>query len=407
MKKKLLKWKEGTQMKKAAYLLLILVLCLSLCACGDTNNIEVDDTMEETPVEEVIQEETIPEEEVEEALPPEPTGPVFVDPEKTTSEELDEIIVSQGNRHGLNAFCYDNSWIYGTWAGSNYTGEIAKVRYDNSDWTVIDSDTNGKYAFCRAVNSGYIYYSQEVDVGFELIKVRSSGEDAKVIIPSHYKSIQIVDNFIYYTTPEFWNEDNTAVTEESCHLYRCNLDGENVEEVLGIPVYYFTVFEDYILYQDDKDDMTLHIYNMVSGEDKRINDQRSFGPIYDGNYIYYMSDSGSPEIYQQKLWRLSLDGTINEEIDLGCYVRGILLRGDYIYYINDDDNSRIYRCLKDGSEIELVTQDANVDGFQWVNSCLAYMTRNEEGYIDGFFLCDADGADKIEFCKSDDYWYLG
>ena len=345
--------------------------------------------------------------EIEETLPPEPSFPVFVNPNKVTYDELDKIIVDQSNRHGMNAFCFDNSWIYGAWAGENYTGEVVKVRYDNSDWTVIDSDTQGNLASCQAVKSGYIYYDQKTADGTELVKVRSSGEDAKVIISNHEGSIQIVDNYIYYTTPETYTADYSAVTEDSCHLYRCDLNGEAVEAIIESPVYYFSVFEDYILYQDDKDGMTLHIYKMSSRVDMQINQHRSFWPIYDGNYIYYLTDSTSPENGQYKLWRLSLDGLTHEEVDLGCYLGGLLLRGDYIYYINMDDSRRIYRCLKDGSEIELVTQDSSVSAFQWVNECLAYMTRDDEGYISGIFLCDADGADKIEFCKSDDYWYLG
>jgi hypothetical protein len=389
-------------MKKLISLLLALVLCLSLCACGAT--IEKNAPAAESSAETFIPTEPT---ESEETLSSEPSYPVFYDPQTTTNEILDEMVVDQGNRHGMNAFCFDKSWIYGPWAGQSYKGEVAKVRYDNSDWTVIDADTNNNLAACHTVKSGYIYYSQMVDDGMELIKVRSSGEDPKVIVSNHNGTIQVADNFIYYTTPERWNDDYTAVSADSAHLYRCNLEGEQVELVLEKPVYYFSVFGEYVLYQDDQDNSTLHVYNLTTKEDIQINEQRSFWPIYDGNYIYYLSDSTSDESYQHKLFCLSLDGTINEEIDLGCYLGGLLLRGDYIYYINQDDHNRIYRCYKDGSEIELVSQDANVNGIQWVNNCLAYVTVTDDGYIDGLFLCDADGADKVEFCKSNDYWYLG
>lgn len=391
-------------MKKVLLLILTIALVMSLCACGNGNDNTVGPT-EATPTESNGTTESTAGGETTTTIP---DSPIFIDPETITAESLDQMIVDQGNRHGMNAFAFDNSWIYGAWAGKNATGEVVKVRYDNSDWTVIDSDTNGSIASCQAVKSGYIYYSRWGDTTMELVKVRSSGEDAKVIVSQHQGSIQIVDNYIYYTSPETWKEDGSAVTDDSSHLFRCDLNGENVEEILKTPVYYFTVFGDYILYQDDRDNMTLHIYDMVTDKDERINNQRSFWPIFDGSYIYYLSDSGSPEEYQHALWRMSLDGKTNEKIDLGCYLGGLLLRGDYVYYINMDDSARVYRCHKDGSEIELVTQDANVSTLQWVNGCLAYMTRNpENGYISGVFLCDADGADKIEFTQSDDYWYLG
>lgn len=378
-------------MKKFIILVISLTLMLSLIACNSSNDPHPSN-------------ENISSEEIEETPQLQPSMPVFYNPEKTTPEDLEEMVIDQSNRHNMNAFCFDNSWIYGAWAGRNYTGEVVKVRYDNSDWTIIDSNTNERFASCQAIKSGYIYYSQPAEDGNELIKVRSSGEDAKVIIANHQGSIQIVGNYIYYTTPEYWTEDNSAVTSESSHLYRCDLNGENVEIILETPVYFFSIFENYVLYQDDRDNMTLHIYDMSSDKDIHINEQRSFMPIYDGNYIYYLSDSTSPEEFQLKLWRMTLDGTTNEEIDLGCYLGGLLLRGDYIYYINKDDSNRIYRCLKDGSDIELVTQDSNISTFQWVNNCLAYVTEDEEGYINGIYLCDADGANKIEFHESDDYW---
>lgn len=373
-------------MKRAFSLFLSLAICLSLCACSNTNG---NNSSAELPTE---------------TLPSGSSVPVFYNPDTT---DLDEMVVNQGNRHGMNSFAFDNNWIYGSWAGRNYTGEVVKVRYDNSDWTIIDPDTNNSLASCQAVKSGYIYYSCWNGDNRELVKVRSSGEDAKMIIPNHNGAVQIVGDYIYYTTGEFWLEDFSAVTDNSSHLYRCDLNGENVEAILEIPVYYFTIFNNYVLYQNDRDDMTLHIYDMNSGNDMRITNQRSFWPIYDGNYIYYLSDSTSPEEYQHTLWRTSLDGKVNEEIGLGCYLGGLLLRGDYVYYINIDDSARIYRCLKDGSEIELVTQDSNISTFQWVNGCLAYMTKDDQGYISGIYLCDADGADKIEFYESDDYWYLG
>ena len=394
-------------MRRLSYFLCLFSF-LSLSACSSTEAeplTSTTDNANDVISEEVI--ESIDSQEKDETEPEETTPYTFIDIGKTTSEEIEQMVIEQGNRHGLNVFCYDNSWIYGAWAGEKYTGEVVKVRYDNSDWTVIDGDTSKKIASCQAVKSGYLYYSQIGNDGHDLVKVRSSGDDAKTIISGHQGAIQIVDNYIYYTTTEHWNDEGTAVTEDSAHLYRCDLNGENVEAILETPVYYFTVFGDNILYQDDKDGMTLHIYNIVSGENRRITEQRSFWPIFDGKYIYYLSDSTSPEEYHHTLWKMSLDGQTNEQIDVGGYIGGLLIRGEYIYYINMDDSWRIYRSLKDGSEIELVTQDSNVTSFQWVNDCLAYATRDDEGYIEGFFICDADGADKIEFCKSDDYWYLG
>ena len=391
-----------TKSRSVAFTLCIsFVLCM-LSACG---------SQKASPSESAGMESSVTSSATETSTAP--TEPeqhyTFFAPDEMTDKELDNLVVEQGNRHNLNAFAYDTSWIYGPWHGENYTGEIVKVRYDNTDWTVIDEDTNRYLASCQAIKSGYLYYSRVVADGkAELIKVRASGEEAKVIIPEHNGSIQIVGNLIYYTTKETQEIDGKKVTQDSSHLYRCDLNGENVEAVLEKPVYYFTVFGEKILYQDDKDNATLHIYNMTSDENVRINDVRSFWPIFDGEYIYYLTDNANPDSYQHKLWRMTSNGIINEEVPIGCTLNGYLLRGDYIYYINKDDNSRIYRCLKNGSNVELVTQDDMIGEMQFINNSIAYTRYDEDGHtILGIYLCDPDGSDKVEFAHSDGYWHLG
>lgn len=147
---------------------------------------------------------------------------------------------------------------------------------------------------------------------------------------------------------------------------------------------------------------------MTSDENVRINDVRSFWPIFDGEYIYYLTDNANPDSYQHKLWRMTSNGIINEEVPIGCTLNGYLLRGDYIYYINKDDNSRIYRCLKNGSNVELVTQDDMIGEMQFINNSIAYTRYDEDGHtILGIYLCDPDGSDKVEFAHSDGYWHLG
>ena len=189
-------------------------------------------------------------------------------------------------------------------------------------------------------------------------------------------------------------------------MYRCDLNGKNVEVVIEKPVYYFTVFGNQILYQDDKDQTTLHIYDIATKDDCRVNSDRAFWPIFDGQHIYYLTDSAEPGSYKFKLRKMLPDGTDSEAIDIDCYMGGFLLRGDYVYYINMNDGARVYRSLKDGSGVELVTQDGNVGNIQWVKNSLVYMCMSESGYIDGIYICDTDGGNKIEFTRSNKSWRI-
>ena len=323
-----------------------------------------------------------------------------------SKSEWEECVIEQSNRHNMNRFVADNSWIYGVWAGEKGKGEVVKVRYNNSDWTVLDENTNEYYAYCLGVKNGYVYYSQELGNGTcEVVKVRTSGKDATVIVKEHYGSVQLIDKYIYYTTPEIVDSGTGRCVKNSTNLWRSDTNGSNAICILDKPVYYFSVWGDYVLYQDDMDNMTLHLFNMVTGQDVRLNDAQSFWPIYDGEYIYYLSNSDNVPNYGYGLFRMTADGRVNEEIYLECGISGLLMSGDYLYYINEDDDARVYRCMKDGSEVEQVTQDGYVYTMQFVKNNLVYVPIQDNAYK-GFYICGLDGSNVIEFTKSKDYWYL-
>lgn len=401
----------NTIFKRMIALVCLVCLCAGLVACGteptaesETAKTEIAEPATETAAAE---EETAPEAESEAEAEPEVEEVAveldarLFDASAMTEDELDALIVAQDNHHGFNSFVVDDLWLYGIRGGDYGEGQVFKMRHDWSDWTVLDWNTNYYLAKCMAIKEGYLYYCQYPSAEaeyMELVKMRASGNDATVIVSEMSGDVLFVDDYIYYTSPEYWNDDYTAVLDESAHLYRCDLNGENVELLLDKPVYYYTVFGDSILYQDDHDGCTLHLYNMVDGTDERLNDQISYWPIYDGEYIYYLADEDAmmdPNYYT--LWRMTPDGSVDEPVGLDCHLTMLSLRGDYIYFVNTDDGWRIYRCQKDGTGLELITQDANIMYFQWIENSLVYMRTDSDGYVDGVFVCSSDGSGKSEF----------
>lgn len=139
----------------------------------------------------------------------------------------------------------------------------------------------------------------------------------------------------------------------------------------------------------------MHLYNIESKEDRKLNDQASFWPIYDGEYLYYLSGG---EGKSRNLWRLTLDASVNEEITQEANMESLSVKGDYLYFSNTKDEYRIYRCRKDGSGLELVTQDKNILLYQWLGENLAYIQMDDSMYYaTGFFLCADNGSKKTEF----------
>ena len=398
-------------MKNLSIILISTFLVLSFSSCSLLSNHSEIASTTETPISSAITttdntELPVYTTESSTTTPVENQPSSFLFDKSTLSpEELDKIIVEQGNRHGLNRFCYDSGWIYGVWFNYDGYSEVVKVRYDGSDWTVLDAPQINSLENCVALHNGYLYFFRSIDdYNNELVRVRVSGNDPEVIIPELSGApIQISDNYIYYIAKTVF-DSNGHLTDTCYSLHRCDLNGENDETIIAQNVYDFTVFGDNILYSDARFSYTISIYNLTTKKTTFISDVRYLSPIYDGEYIYCLTaskttwNSGSYQIA-----KLSPD-TKTATTVIDSNVSMMMLRGDYIYYINQDDDCRIYRCKKDGSNIELVSQDENVKYMQWINDRIVYVRVDENGACEGIYICGPTGYGKITFEYPEDFW---
>ncbi len=79
-------------------------------------------------------------------------------------------------------------------------------------------------------------------------------------------------------------------TGEEHRLYSCKKNGKDNQIELDKAVYdpYFLT-EDWMIYQDDADGETLHLWCIKDGTDLKITETRSFNPIVDGTMLYFTS----------------------------------------------------------------------------------------------------------------------
>jgi hypothetical protein len=79
---------------------------------------------------------------------------------------------------------------------------------------------------------------------------------------------------------------------------------------------------------------------------------------------------------------------------------GFIVQNDYLYFVYADDDDRLYRMKKDGTGIELVTQDENVLFPQFFGTGLKYTVYSSGyEYVDKEFFAALDGSGKIEFSR--------
>jgi len=287
-------------------------------------------------------------------------------------------------------FLIKDGWIYGQSWDENGKSQFIKVRTDNTGLTVLDS------GFAKQINivGNYIYYMKSGNE-YGIYRINKNGND-KTLLVKTTGSVQIVDNYIFYTD----NNKNNSITDDDsyCHFYRCDLDGKNVTKIINKATYYPFVFDDAILYQDDADGTSLHLGSLDGKNDVKLNNAESFWPIYDGTYIYFLRDDKISENDKRTIWKIKPDGTGEQQVAPYTVSTGIFLTDKYIYFVNFEDNDRLYRIKKDGSDLTLITQDANIRYVELLDEKIKYTVCDSEyKYILGNYFCEYDGSNKTKF----------
>lgn len=371
-------------MKRFVCLLLALVFCLSLCACG---------AGEPAPSTEAVPETTVPETTVPETTVPETTAPTPENKLRALAENFDANAISQmvqwqNNSQNQASFTVQDNWVYGM--GTDTTGRqvaFIKCRLDFTEKTVLEK----AWVYFPYIRDGYIYYllnDFKDDSKNGIYRMRISG-DGKEKLSDMYGYMQVWGDTIYVSDELAENEE-----DRNC-LYAMDMDGSNVRKVIDKPVFHWFVFGDAILYQDDQDNESLHLADF-EGNDTKLNDEVSYFPIFDGEYIYYVKNNDGV----RSIWRVDVDG--QNDVMIGNYhaSNGFVLHKDKIYFAYEDDGGRIYSINKDGSGLTLITQDQDCSELQFIGDLLKYTDWEKKGntwYTKAIWLCEEDGTQLIDF----------
>ena len=311
-------------------------------------------------------------------------------------ENVEYLNIAEQNRvQNDSTFYIKDGWIYGQSWDKSGNSQFVKVRTDFTDWTVLDKGLASRIY----VVDNYIYYML-FDKDYGIYRMKTSGEDKQLLVKA-FGSMQIVGDDIYYTDYMYKGKYDDTSGDDSCyHLYKCNLNGEDVTEIIDKPTFHAYVFDDAILYQDDRDNMSLHICDLNGQNDVKLNDSMSFWPIYDGNYIYYVRAEEFEDSTTRTIWRIRPDGTGDQKVASYQVSNAMLMTAEHIYFVNGDDSDRLYRIDKDGENLTLITQDTNLDFVDLFDNQIKYTkyAKNYQ-YIDNNYFCDYDGSGKWAFEK--------
>lgn len=372
-------------MKKRFALVLAILMVVAVSACGKDQS---ESTLPDTPS--ATEATTPPETEPPATEPPEASWPLTYVP--VYEENPAYLNLDQQNRVQNNgSFLIAGDWVYGHGWDSRGNSQLIKTRVGGGDRTVLDD------GFAKNIYTigDQLYYMKGHVEDYGIYRMDINGENKQLLVKA-FGSMQIVGDFIYYIdyTDEALN-DRVSGNTPYCHLYRCDLNGENQTEIIAKPVFHAFVFADGILYQDDPDNESLHICDLDGKNDIKLNDCRSYQPLYDGQFIYYncIDDNDVSSIRKVKP-----DGTEDQLVSACQVSEGMFLTPEYIYFVNADDNHRLYRMNKDGSDLTPVLEADNLGFVVLFEDQIKYAKYADDfSYILENTFCDYDGGNSWVF----------
>ena len=176
--------------------------------------------------------------------------------------------------YGYYTACGDS--IYGIGHTNNGTTQFVRFNMkQNGDFAETDSykiiDNNITPTYITEYGND-LYYIRDWD---GLYKIGKDGGTPACVIPGPVDYLQILNDKLYFC-------------DEDYNFCRADLDGSNVEILLHKEVYYtYLLDENWLIYQDDSDNESLHLYHLPTGTDVAITDAPSYSPIIVGSTVYF------------------------------------------------------------------------------------------------------------------------
>ena len=88
------------------------------------------------------------------------------------------------------------------------------------------------------------------------------------------------------------HQDRLYFTDENYHLVSTDLEGKNLTTVVDREIYYpYFICTDWLVFQDDADNESLHLYNTTYGTEFNLTNAPSYHPVLDGHWLYFTQES--------------------------------------------------------------------------------------------------------------------
>lgn len=198
----------------------------------------------------------------------------------------------------------------------------------------LDDDVSPS-CICRSKE--ILYYVREHNSTGEIsiARVNKDGGDAEILYEGEdCNYLQFHSGRLYFT-----NEDHNFVSTD--------VNGAGMQIIIEKEVYFpYFIDDEWVLYQDDADNESLHLFNIANRYDIKLNNMRSYTPVIAGSELYYLGvpdGETNQHLCRIDLSRLELETTegvteyvLDREVEVGAQdVYTLFTDGEYIYGANN------------------------------------------------------------------------
>lgn len=225
-------------------------------------------------------------------------------------------------------------------------------------------DDRGPATYLNKVGDVFYYIMN----GEEICRINVDGSGLETLYKGTCDYMQIHNDRIYFT-------------DENYHFVSTDMDGKDLKEVVSKEVYYpYFICSDWMIFQDDADSESLHLYNTTFGEEVNITYVKSYSPIMNGKYLYYI-DASDGDNYLCRIDMSDPERFLCERSEKTLSITDYVIDGEDIYFVN---NTCV--ALEKWQDVE-ITDEAITEMEVYLSDAYnVYHDFDKDGLISGKYL---------------------
>jgi len=221
-----------------------------------------------------------------------------------------------------------------------------------------------------------LYYTLDYE---KICRINTDGSNAEVLYEGACDYLQIHDGRLYFT-------------DENYCFVSTDMDGGDLQTVVDKEIYYpYFICSDWMVFQDDADDQSLHFYNTTHGTELNITYVPSYSPILDGHYLYYTAP-GEDGYYLCRIDMSDPDTFLFDGSELPLRESGYMIDDECFYTTNGIHVAKAdWKELSDTSD---VTEEIDVYASE---DYTIHHEFDSQGYISAKYLMSKEKGGGSQF----------